>query len=70
MMARHPKDRIPNFIDHPEEFYPGRCAVCTACHLHKQTYQCPHGGPFAGYIGDENVRTIPHPRTGTGHGGD
>lgn len=41
----------PNFLDHPQEFYRGKCSVCTACHLHKQTHQCPHGGPFAGYTG-------------------
>lgn len=60
----------PNFIDHPHEFYTGRCAVCTSCHIHKQTHQCPHGGPFAGYIGDQHEPTSPHPRTGASRGGE
>lgn len=60
----------PNFIDHPEEFYPGRCAVCTACHIHKQTHLCPYGGPYAGYIGETHEPASNDPRTGTGHGGD
>lgn len=44
-----------NPIDHPQEFYRGKCRVCDACPIHKITRLCQYGGPFSGYHQEESM---------------